>query len=308
MKNKGVAYTVLVMMLWGLLFPMVKKGYEVFGVGSGMEAVGDILTFAGVRFLICGVVISFYAFVKNKASFIPVKNHIGMVLLSGAFAIIFHYAFTYVGLNLTGGSKTAILKQLGTIFFICFAALFFPEDKLNLKKVIGLVLGICGIFAINIGKGSFNFGVGDILIIGASFCTVFSNVTSKKVFKYVEPITSTGVSQLFGGVVLLMFGVVIGGRPQKFIPTSFSQVFVFAIIILVSTISYCIWFLIVKKENLSKLFIIKFSEPLFSALFSFLIINEDIFKWQYAVAFVLISLGIVVANLKEKSKDENKSY
>lgn len=304
MKNKGVFYSLLAIMLWGALFPLVKLGYKLFNIGSGMGAVGDILTFAGLRFLICGVIICIFAYFRDKKSYIPLKNNWGMVLVMGAFAIVLHYAFQYIGLNLTGGSKTAILKQLGAIFYICFAALFFPDDKLTLKKISGLILGIGGIIAINIGSGGFSFGMGDVLIIGASFCGVFSNIAGKKVFANVEPITATGISQAFGGAVLLAFGVVMGGSPKKFLPSNASQLILLVIIIFISIISYCVWYTVVKKENLSNLFIIKFSEPLFSALFSFLIINEDIFKWQYAVAFLLITSGVFIANIKDKIKGE----
>ena len=289
-------------MLWGALFPLVKKGYELFDVGSGMKSVGDILTFAGLRFLICGVIICVFAYFRDKKTYIPLKKHWGMVLLMGVFAIVLHYAFQYVGLNLTGGSKTAILKQLGAIFYICFAALFFPDDKLTFKKVLGLILGIAGIVTINIGSGGLSFGLGDVLIIGSSFCVVFSNITGKKAFRNVEPITATGISQAFGGAILLIFGVCMGGSPKKFLPTNSSQLGLLLVIILLSIISYCVWYTVVKKENLSNLFIIKFSEPLFSALFSFLIISEDIFKWQYAVAFLLIVSGVCVANIKDKLK------
>ena len=53
MKNKGVFYSLLVMLLWGSLFPMVKKGYSLFGASTP----GDFLAFAGVRFVICGIII-----------------------------------------------------------------------------------------------------------------------------------------------------------------------------------------------------------------------------------------------------------
>jgi len=44
------------------------------------------------------------------------------------------------------------------------------------------------------------------------------------------------------------------------------------------------------------MFIIKFAEPLFACVFSAMLLGEDIFKIQYLVAFVLISLGIVLGN------------
>jgi len=137
------------------------------------------------------------------------------------------------------------------------------------------------------------------LIIAASFCTVFSNITSKKVFQYVEPILSTGVSQLFGGIVLLIVGLMSGGEIRTVVPKTGEQMMVLAVILMASIISYCLWFLIVQKEKLSKLFIIKFSEPLFAAIFGWILLGEDTLNANYIAAFILISAGIVVANIKQ---------
>ena len=295
-KNKALFVSLLVMVLWGLLFPTVKLGYRVFGI----ESIGDILSFAGMRFLVCGVVITIYAAIRMPKDFQGLKNGWWQVLLSGLFAIILHYAFTYIGLRSTDGSKTAILKQLGAVFYICFAALFFPEDKLTLPKIGGLVLGIAGIFAINADLSGFHFQIGDLLILGASFCTVFSNVISKKAFKVVTPIVLTGVSQIFGGIVLLGVSAAFGGKPLSLMPTTLPQLGVFTMIVTASVISYCLWFIAVQKENLSKLFIIKFSEPLFAAVFSWLLLDENIFRLEYLIAFLLICGGILVANKKQK--------
>lgn len=296
MKHKGLIASIAVMLLWGLLFPMVKLGYRLFGIVS----TGDILTFAGFRFLVCGTVITAFVWLRLPESLRSVKTNFPGVLLSGLFAIILHYACTYIGLSMTDGSKTAILKQLGAVFYICFSAIFFPEDKLTVKKVVGLILGLGGVLAINAGTGGIHIGLGDFLIIGASFCTVFSNVTSKKVFATVDPIAATGVSQLFGGAVLLMVGILAGGKVPMVIPTTAPQLGIFAAIAGASTVSYCLWFLVVKKENLSKLFLIKFAEPLFAAVFGWLLLGEDIFNLRYISAFLLIFTGIAVANRKNK--------
>lgn len=296
MKNKALLYSFIVMLLWGLLFPTVKLGYQTFGI----ESVGDILTFAGLRFVICGILIIGSSLLYKPENFKSLKIHWLQVLLSGVFAIILHYGFTYVGLKLTDGSKTAILKQLGAVFYICFSTLFFPNDKLTMRKIVGLVLGLGGIIAINAKPGGIDFHVGDLLIIAASFCTVFSNVISKKVFRYVEPIISTGVSQFFGGIVLLVGGISFGGDIKLVMPKTIQQFTVLSVIIAASTISYCLWFMIVQKENLSKLFIIKFAEPLFAAIFGWILLGEDILNLNYIMAFLLISFGIIVSNLNSK--------
>lgn len=282
------------MLLWGSLFPMVKLGFSAYGV----EGTADILLFAGIRFVICGAVICLFAALKDKDSYRPVGGSIVPILLSGLFAIILHYSFTYLGLELTASSKTALIKQIGALLYVCFSFLFIKEDRPTLQKIVAALIGFGGIVALNITAEGFSFSLGDVLILCASFCTVFSNVISKKVFAKVSPVTATGVSQLFGGLVLLAVGLAMGGRVRFALDSS---LWIMTYICAASIVSYCVWFGIVKNGELSKLFIIKFAEPVFACIFGALILGENIWKIQYLIAFVLISGGVLLSNMIVKS-------
>ena len=294
-KNKTIFAALLTMLLWGSLFPMVKLGFSSYGV----ESTADILLFAGIRFVICGVVICLFAALKDKSSYRPVGNSLLPILLSGVFAIVLHYGFTYTGLLLTDSSKTALIKQIGVLFYVCFSFLFVKDDHPSIKKTVAVLVGFLGIVVLNISSVGFSFSVGDVLILCASFCTVFSNVISKKVFAKVSPITSTGVSQLFGGIVLLLVGIAMGGKVQFSFDAS---LWIMVYICVASIVSYCLWFEIVKGGELSRLFIIKFAEPIFACIFGALILNENIWRIQYLIAFLLISGSIWFSNTKSKSR------
>ena len=54
------------------------------------------------------------------------------------------------------------------------------------------------------------------------------------------------------------------------------------------------------------MFIIKFAEPLFACIFGALLLNEDILKWQYLIAFILISTGIILGSVKKTKKEKLK--
>ena len=294
-KNKTVWLALLTMLLWGSLFPMVKLGFSAYEV----KGTADILLFAGIRFVICGGIICIFSAVKDRSSYRPVKTALLPILLSGVFAIILHYGFTYLGLELTDSSKTALIKQVGALFYICFSFLFIKEDTPTVKKIVAAAVGFLGIIVLNISSEGFSFALGDLLILCASFCTVFSNVISKKVFAKVSPITSTGISQLFGGAVLLAVGFAMGGNLHF---RWDSSLLIMVYICVASIVSYCVWFGIVKNGELSKLFIIKFAEPVFACIFGALILGEDIWRIQYLIAFLLISGSIWFSNMKYKKK------
>lgn len=287
-EKKTILPALIVMLLWGSLFPVVKMGFEAYNIVS----LADILYFAGVRFTICGAAVCLYVAITDRTSYKAMGKAIVPVLISGLFAIILHYSFTYGALKLTDSSKTAILKQIGALFYVCFSFLFFKEDRFTGKKLVGVLLGFAGIVAINASADGVSFNIGDALIVAASFCTIISNIISKKVFTVVEPIVSTGVSQFFGGIVLLIIGKVLGGNMD--ITLGASPVMLY--ICVASIFSYCIWFVVVKKSDLSKLFIIKFAEPVFACVFGALLLGENIFNVRYIVAFLLIAGGIYVSN------------
>jgi drug/metabolite transporter (DMT)-like permease len=283
------------MLLWGSLFPMVKLSFSAYEVNG----TADILLFAGIRFVICGAVICIFSALKDKSSFVPAKKSIAPILLSGFFSIILNYGFTYLGLTMTDSSKTALIKQIGVLFYVCFSFLFIKEDTPTVKKIVAAAVGFLGIIVLNISSEGFSFALGDLLILCASFCTVFSNVISKKVFVKVSPITSTGISQLFGGAVLLAVGFAMGGNVHF---RWDSSLLIIVYICIASIVSYCIWFGIVKNGELSKLFIIKFAEPVFACIFSAVILGENILKWQYLISFALISAGILISNIRPNKK------
>ena len=296
-KNKTIWLALITMLLWGSLYPTVKLGFSAFAVDS----TADILLFAGVRFVICGAIICIFAAITDKGSYKAVRTTIWPILLSGFFAIILHYSLSYTGLELTDSSKTALIKKVGTLFYICFSFLFIKSDRPTAKKIIAAFGGFLGIVVLNISTDGFSFSIGDVLIIASSFSSVFASVISKKMFDRVSPLTSTGVSQFFGGAVLVIVGLLFGGRLNFAFDSS---LLLMAYICAASTVSYCIWYNVVKSGELSKLFIIKFAEPIFACIFSAMLLNENIWQIQYLVAFVLISGSIWLSNTRSKKADK----
>ena len=165
-------------------------------------------------------------------------------------------------------------------------------------------MGFSGIVAINFNPDGIRFSLGDILIVCASVCTVIANIFTKKIAAEHSPFWITGISQLSGGIVLMSAGFIMGADMLVFDWTSLG---VFAYICTASTISYLLWNYILKTSELSNMFIIKFAEPLFACIFGAILLHENIFKWQYLIAFALISTGIVLGNKKTKQQPLQES-
>ena len=288
---KQLMLALLVMALWGSLFPFVKIGYRAFNIDAGN--IPDIIMFAGVRFTFCGIILCAISAFRKETIAKPRLKYISLIMLGGLFSIILHYAFTYIGLSITDSSKTALIKQLGPLLYACFAFLFIKSEKFSALKIVGAIVGFTGIIAINYNPDGIKFSIGDILIILASVCTVISSIISKVVVQNNSPFWQNAISQLFGGVVLVIAAVIMGADMLCF---GVKSTLVFLYICTASMIGYVLYSYLLKTVSVSRMFIIKFTEPLFACLFGALLLGENIFKWQYLAAFVLISLGILLGN------------
>ena len=287
-RNKYTLMALIAVLLWGSLYTAVKLGYTAYGVSS----VGDILYFAGVRFTICGAMITMFAFITRPETFQPAKKHFLPILLAGLFSIILNYGLQYTGLQLTESSKTALLKQAGSLLYVCFSFLFFRDDKLTIRKLVGVAVGFAGVVVINGDATGIRFGTGELLIIAASLCTVIANITSKKTFSKVAPVTVTGISQLFGGVVMVICGKLMGGD-MTINADSSSLIMVY--ICIASIVSYCMWYTASNKSQLSGMFIIKFAEPVLAGVTGAMLLGENVFNLKYLMAFLLVASGIWIS-------------
>ena len=129
------------------------------------------------------------------------------------------------------------------------------------------------------------------MIILASISGICASLFCKKAIKKTSPIMVTGVSQLFGGVVLLALAKLLNAPPISF---SSEGVFILCCICLASIVSYCIWYYAMGKILLSKMYILKFAEPFFACIFGAIMLKENIFTLQYLLAFILIITGVII--------------
>ena len=292
-KITSVLIAVFVCALWGSLFPCVKLGYNAFAI-SGSD-IPSIILFAGLRFTISGIILIGAASIKNKKIDIPKKQSIAPIFWIALTSIILHYSFTYIALSVGEGSKSAIIKQVGFLFLSCFAFLFDKEDSFSVPKLIAGILGFVGIIVTNLDGSGFTFGIGDVLLLLASLCSCISVICTKSATKTINPVQIVAYSQLWGGIFLLVTGMVLGGKLARIDTNS---ILTFSYICLASIAAYSLWNILIKYNNVSKLSVIKFTEPLFAVIFSGIILGEKILRLSYLIAFVIILAAILISNVK----------
>ena len=201
-KVTAVLLAVIVSVLWGTLFPMIKIGYKVFEIDT--TEVASILLFAGVRFLISGVILVAADSKRNRKFELPNMDQFKSICLVSLLTVVVHYALTYTGLSLADSSKSSVLKQIAFLIVPCIAFLFRKDDKFSFYKVLAAILGFSSVIIINLEGMNLVFGIGEFLIILASFSSMFGQMASKNIYDKYKPTYIIAYSQLLGGVILVI--------------------------------------------------------------------------------------------------------
>ena len=299
LKNKFIVCLLAVFccLLWGSAFPSIKAGYELFEIGA-QDSVSQIL-FAGIRFLLAGVLtIIFGSLIQRKVLF-PKKSSWKMVCTLSIFQTILQYFFFYIGLAHASGVKSSIINGMTTFFAIILACLVRKQERLSSEKIIGCILGTAGVVIVSLSGGSvdagFSFnGEGFILIAAVSYA--ISSVLIKEYSVKENPVTLSGYQFLIGGFVMMVVGFMAGGRIHLTKPIGILLIIYMA---LISSVAYSIWGILLKHNPVSSVTIYGFSNPIFGALLSaFFLAEWDKLNLRYVAALFLVSLGIYVVNRK----------
>lgn len=310
MDNKKTVFTnpvvltlaaLLCCALWGSATPFIKIGSQLIIPHSGIPST---LLFAGVRFTLAGLfTIAIYSVARRK--FIrPKAANIDKVVKLSAFQTVIQYIFFYIGLSNTTGVKSTLISGSNAFFAMLVATLVFREEKLTPKKLIGCILGLCGIVLVNINGLTFTMNfTGDCFVIFSCISYGVSSVLVKRFSKYEDPVILSGYQFFIGGLVLSVIGAMLGGSIRL---CDFKSYAILVYLALLSAIAYSLWGVLLKYNSVSKVTVFSFTIPIFGTVLTKLMLSEqsNVSTVNMILALVLICAGIITLNYQKSIKQK----
>lgn len=278
---------------WGWAYPLIKIGMDEFNVASD-DTWGKTL-FAGIRFSIAGLIVLIIAKLMNRDFTIGKGN--GKIVFALALSnTALHYFCFYLGLSYSYGSRASILNSLATFLLVVIACVVFPEEKMTIAKVSGCLLGFAGLLILNIGSGSsgdFTF-LGDGMIILNALCSVCGGLLTRVITKRMDAIVATGMSLFYGGVMLCMAGLVMGGRITTI---NIKGAIILASLVLISSLAFSLYNQLLANHPVGKVAIYNALIPVFGVMLSCIFLGEA-FLAKYIISVIFVASGIYVINKK----------
>ncbi|MFH1829563.1 MAG: DMT family transporter [Pseudomonadota bacterium] len=207
MKTKvAVLYTIMCL-IWGSTWLAMK---------IGLEDLPPFL-FAGVRFAIAFVILGFVLKAQGFSLKLQ-KNEIWPILILGVFMIALPYGLVFWGQQYTNSAMGATLMCTLPLLIFPISYLMKSDEELNLSKLLGVVIGLSGVFVIFYPKltGGGTSLKGDLAIFASVFIYSFTTVYLKKYAAHISIKKCVFYQLLVGAPLLIIFGLLVES-PHRFI-------------------------------------------------------------------------------------------
>lgn len=253
------------------------------------------------RMLIGGSGLLSYIYLTKKIDCYPKKTDIRYYIQATLFGIFIPYCCRAWALQYISTGKSAFLFNLMPFFTALFSYLFLRE-KLNIYKIMGLIIGFTGMIPILITNTKLETSVGSwgflslpeliTLVAVASFGYHFIVMQNLVKHRGCAPILANGISMLWGG--LLSFGGSIlfetnwlKGNPKTFLLLLLLQILISNIICL----NLQAWLL--KHYSSTFMSFASFLSPLFASFYGWFLLGEKITS-NFFLSLLIVITGLAI--------------
>lgn len=289
-------------LLWGSAFPSIKIGYELYGIANTQTA--HIMLFAGIRFVLAGLMVVLAMSIAKRKPFVPAKTDWKSICKLSVFQTVGQYILFYIGLAHATGVTSSILEGSNTLFAVLMSALLFRFERLNGQKLAGCLVGFAGVILIatagTAGGQHFNF-MGEGFILLSTLCAAFSSNLAKHFSQTHDPVLLSAWQFIVGGAVISIVGLALGGRVLPPDTNTASAILILLYLAFISAAAYSAWSIALAHNPVSKVAVFGFMNPVAGVILSKLFLTEAtaLNPARTLLALALVSLGIIIVNYQK---------
>ena len=290
--------------------------YALFGsvftaAKSGLEH-AEPFFLVGFRMLIAGVVILLWLLYRDKSLIKVRKEQYFKILMLAVFNIYITNGFEFWGMQYLTSSKASFIYSLSP-FFAAIMSWIFLKEKLSLKKLTGLFIGVIGFIPVlwkqtvpEEGIPEFWFlSMAELAVIFAALATVYGWIVMRQlVSDGMSPVAANGYSMLIGGCFSSIHSLFIedwNPLPVFGSWTVLAKTTIWMIIVS-SFICYNLYGYLLRRYSVTFMSFSGFSTPFFTALFSWLTLGETV-ELSFCFSAVIVFGGLFLFYQEELRRD-----
>ena len=295
---------VIAMVFWGLSFIWSTQVFEYL----------NPTTTIFFRLIISSVFLGSILFFKDLKShrlkvtkFGEHKKNLKLFALAALFEPFLYFIFESYGLlNSAPVVSSAIIATIP--LFTPIAAFFFLKERLTPWNIAGFIISFFGVIFMLLNK-NLELTVsakGVIFLFSAVMVAVAYSISLRKLTLLYKPLTITFVQNVIGMIYFIpMVFIMEKVTPSNIMGFNHYIIPLLSLGVFASSISYTLWAFAFSKLGAAKANIYSNLIPVFTAIFSCIIIRESL-NTQKILGILLVIGGLILSQLKFRNHDNKQ--
>jgi drug/metabolite transporter (DMT)-like permease len=263
----------------------------------------------GFRMTLAGSLLLGYLILFKRGSFKLKKEDLFIFLRVAFFHVYLAFIAEFWSLQYVSSSKTNLIYSL-TPFIAATLSYFLLKEKLSIKKIMGMALGVLGLCPILFfnntpveGKEFLNLSKPEMVLLIAVISASYAWFDIKKLMsKGYSLIMINGIAMFTGGIGAFCTSFATEGfeSPVSNWPSFLKYVLI--LIVLSNVIFYNMYGWLLKRYSITFLTFAGFLCPIFGTFFGWFFRGESL-TWQYWISLCTIGAALYIFYKEELKKD-----
>ena len=251
---------------------------------------------AGIRFLTAFFLLTLYAKLIELRFPKGIKMHFfffwfGILNFTGGYALV------YWGEKFIPSGLASVLFSVMPFYVLLLSIWFLPQEKISLRKIVGVILGFMGIMLIfgdqlNFKKFNSDLLYGMTAVIIAPLFSSFGTITAKRVGSGYHPLILTTIPMLYSAINFFILSLVFERKLNPIF--DFNAIFSIIYLAVVGTaIAFMLYFWMLKNTSVILMSMITFITPPLALVWGWLLLDEQISS-LLLIGLMTIFVGIML--------------
>ncbi len=249
------------------------------------------LFLASFLFLIAGPLMLAIGFGMRQA-FPSGVRALALLAFLGVLNNSLYLGLTFISLQTVSAAMVSFIATLNPLITAVFAH-FMLNESINVRKVLGLIIGAAGVTFVLHRRLSLNFEdpIGIALALAGVVSLVLGTILYKRFAVGNGILMASGVQVFAGGLVLLPVAFHLEDMSGIRIDETLLSATAYLALV-VSVVGTLIWFRLLSRGSASAVSAYHFSTPVLGLFFAWIVLDEQI-AWFDVLGAIPISIGIL---------------
>ncbi|HYY98901.1 MAG TPA: EamA family transporter [Pyrinomonadaceae bacterium] len=256
------------------------------------------ITFAAARFVLASSIL--FAIIKARRVALPrTRGEWSLLAKTGVLAFTLNYGLVFWGEQHISSGLAALLQATIPAFGMLIAHAYLPGERLDAKKMAGVLLGVAGvgvIFSNQLGSEGTRALAGSVAIVVGAASVAWANVLVKARGARLDPAVLAAGQMVCGLVPLACYGLAFEGNPLRMSWTPLAVVCLLYLTLVGSVAAFLLYYWLVQHIDVTKTMLIALVTPLAAVALGMLTLGERL-TWRAIAGGALIMSGVALVVL-----------